>query len=314
MAVMIRRGQPLLLCLAAPLACSPSSSGAGGASDAGPVIPATGPIAEQTFPAAIAQAICGKVTQCGCDWTKSAPCTMDSVCTAFDCLMTYTARYQDAVAQAPSRGEVYDPQGARTCVDAIHAADCRDVDFINLCTITWHGTQGIGQPCGATQVCNTTDAAPTECGPAGTCVVSSPSAPVGPAMGAACSGTCSGNSCVELFGASGGLCRNEQGLTCVGGVCTPLLTTGAACTDKFQCADPLACIGGACAPRLANGTSCTMTVESPCQAGSGCVTTTNTCATLKANGQSCTDPSECVEDDCVAGQCVRLGALPICGP
>lgn len=310
----------LILCFIAfggSAACSPSSSNAvaGDAGDAGggPPIPATGPIPEAIAPAAIAQAICGKVTSCGCDWTKSAPCQMDQHCTAADCLSAYTARYQDANTQSGSRGEVYDPQGARTCVDAINAADCHDVDYINLCTVVWNGTQAFGQPCSPTQACRTTTAAPATCDSTGKCAVKSTEpAHTGPAMGAACSGTCQGNTCDVVSGVPGGACQHASGLACIGATCQPLLALGSSCNGAFQCANPQVCIAGACSSRLYNGSSCVASGgDEPCQIASGCVR--GACMVLAENGQPCTDSAECLTNDCAAGLCEREGAAPICG-
>ncbi len=150
------------LCLGPSLlACGPSSTQPTGSNDAsaaqdGAPVPATGPIPEGVGPLAIAQAICNKVARCGCDWSTAATCVNDQVCSASTCVSGYTTLYEAAGMGAALAGEVYDPQGARQCVDAIAAASCLDVDYTNLCTITWNGTVALGRPCSATQACETT--------------------------------------------------------------------------------------------------------------------------------------------------------------
>jgi hypothetical protein len=308
------------------LACGAQPGGAGGAGGAGGTntggdsgmisqdgaTPATGPIAHDLGPAAVAQAICKKVDQCGCNWTTSAPCVNDSGCSFSTCASNYTALYGNADRQAAGLGEVYDPAGARKCVDSIAAADCLDVNYTNLCTVIWNGTRALGESCGATQACKTSDSAPAECGPAGTCVaVMSPAPPKGPPMGGACSGTCSGTTCFIMAGASGGQCQHADGLACIGGTCQTLRKQGDPC-EALACSDPLTCSGGVCAARLANGRACTSaSFDNPCQIGSGCVA--SVCAILKPNGQACQTFAECLENNCIAGRCVRQSAYPICG-
>jgi hypothetical protein len=298
--------------------CSPSSAGGGTPEDAGTgpgvQIPASGPIAKELGPMAVATTICAKVMQCACDWSMSAPCTQDSVCDEATCTASYTMAYQGADRAATQAGEVYDPQGARACVDAVTAADCHDVDYHNLCTVLWNGTQAIGQPCGLTQACKTSPAARAVCGPDGTCVVDSPGpSTTGQPTGAACDGTCLGALCVITLGGStgsGGRCQHAQGLACVGGTCQPLAPEGHSCAE-LGCADPLTCGAGVCAARLANGSPCSPGIENPCAVGSGCVA--GVCVTLKANGQACASADECVENRCAGGQCVREFAQPLCG-
>lgn len=293
-----------------------SSGGSNGSgADASSPIPPSGPIPESLGPAAVAQAICQKVQQCGCVFAQSAPCTQDGVCQASTCVADFTNRYQSADSAAKSTGRVYDPQGARQCVDAITSADCLDVDYVNLCTVMWNGTQSIGQACSDTLACQTSDAAPAECGADGGCVPIPASSYPGEAIGAACSGTCTGNTCFVLVGgsASGGQCQHDAGQACIGGTCKALLAPGAACTGAYTCADPLSCIGGVCATRLADGSSCTPTGEdNPCVAGSGCVG--SVCKTLKPNGQSCASDYECLENRCSSGGvCIGAYAQPLCG-
>ncbi len=301
------------------VACGPSSTSGGIASDAGPTadvqIPATGPIPEDAAPAAVAKAICDKVAQCACDLSTAAPCMQDSVCDTSTCVASFTMLYQSADTAALSTGRVYDPQGARTCVEAVAAADCRDDDYHNLCTVLWKGTQAIGQPCGPTQACASTSVAPADCAGDGVCAAIPSGPPMGPPMGAACSGECVGSTCSVTIGrgASGGQCQHDDGLACIGGTCQPLLAQGTSCMGAGECADPLACIGGMCAARQPDGSACDVTsiIDQPCVAGSGCVG--GVCATLKANGQTCAGSAECLENNCVTGQCVREFADPICG-
>jgi hypothetical protein len=158
---------------------------------------------------------------------------------------------------------------------------------------------------------------PTTCGDGGTCIPDTPGPPAGPPMGAACSGTCLGTSCVAFLvsGATGGQCQHADGLACISSTCQPLLAQGQHCTTEYQCADPLACNGSTCVARLPNGSPCSPptadTTDNPCQPGSGCVS--GACAALKTNGQSCASSDECLENNCLQGQCARLGAQPICG-
>jgi hypothetical protein len=308
------------LCLAVSLfACGPSSTQPTGGNDAGAAqdaaqVPASGPIPESVGPLAIAQAICNKVAQCGCDWSTAATCLNDQVCSAATCVSGYTNLYQEADMGAAQAGEVYDPQGARQCIDAIAAASCLDVDYTNLCTVTWNGTVAIGQPCSATQACETSDAAPAVCSASGTCVADTTASQsnVGVAMGGACDGNCLGSTCNITAGMPGGQCQHAQGLACVGGTCEPLEKQGDTCTGMFACADPLTCIGGACTIRLSNGSACLPpSGDNPCAVGSGCVSFV--CATLKPNGQPCQDASECLENRCFAGQCIPEFASPLCG-
>ncbi|MDP9000011.1 MAG: hypothetical protein M3O46_07860, partial [Myxococcota bacterium] len=195
------------------------------------------------------------------------------------------------------------------------AADCLDVDYVNMCTVLWNGTQPLGGSCSATQACQTSKAAPANCGTAGVCVAKATgSQTMGVAMGARCSGTCSasGSKCVTNFGASGGTCRVSDGLACIAGTCQTLRKQGDACSGEFDCADPLTCLSNACAPRLGPGSPCSLSSGyNTCDVGYGCVA--SVCTSLKPNGQQCTLSDECLENRCVAGQCVREFALPICG-
>jgi hypothetical protein len=303
------------------LGCGPSSPATGAApgDDAGaaadaPQIPASGPIPRALGPSAVAQAICAKVAQCGCDWATSAPCQNDGACSASTCVDTFTTAYQSADMGATQAGRVYDPQGARKCTDAVAAAACVDVDYVNLCTVLWNGTQTIGQPCGATQACQTSDAVPAMCGAGGACVAGAigSTPPTGVPLGGACNGTCSGTACSLTFGGSGGQCQHAAGLACVAGTCQPLRNQGDACTGEFACSDPLTCRGGVCATPLANGSACIPpSGDNPCSVGSGCVA--GACATLKPNGQPCQVPAECLENRCYKAQCIAEFAQPLCG-
>jgi hypothetical protein len=153
------------------------------------------------------------------------------------------------------------------------------------------------------------------CGSAGTCVPDTPGPPpAGPPMGAPCNGTCLDTTCVAFIGngASGGQCQHTSGLACISDTCRPLLSQGQTCSTQFQCADPLVCNGIMCAPRLPDGSPCSPpSADNTCLVGSGCVS--GVCTVLKASGQSCTDPSECLGNRCVAGLCVPMFGYPICG-
>ncbi|MDP9149666.1 MAG: hypothetical protein M3O36_06970 [Myxococcota bacterium] len=238
----------------------------------------------------------------------------DKVCSSSTCVADFTRKYEAGLATAPATGRVYDPLGARRCTDAVAVASCLDDDYQNLCTRLWNGTQPLGSPCGATQTCQTSDAAPAECSASGVCIAKAAAAPaMGPPLGAACSGTCSGSKCVIVFGGSGGQCQHGEGLACIGGMCQGLRKQGDACSGSFACTDPLACINGVCAARLAMGTACVPTSDdNPCDVGLGCVS--GACTTLKSNGQPCQTAVECLENRCSAGQCIRQFAFPICGP
>jgi hypothetical protein len=297
----------------AALFCGCPGSHGADSSGTGQSIPKMGSISEQFVPSAVAQAICNKVTQCGCEWSRSAPCQNDGFCSLSECLTEYAAGYRAADAEALRQGAVYDPQGARRCIDAIAAADCGDVDYVNLCTVIWNGTRKIGESCNGTQRCKSTSDAPAECDATGTCAApSAPSEDAGPLQGGACSGTCRGFACVVLAGAPGGQCQYNRGLTCLSGTCQPLPTQGQACTDKFQCTDPFACNMRVCSARLTDGSPCELAAnDNPCQKGSGCVA--GVCTGLKANAEACTASEECLETNCVAGKCASTNAEPICG-
>jgi hypothetical protein len=303
----------MVLAASALCGCGPSStthaSGDGGSAT---TVPDAGPIPESLGPAAIAQAICNKVQRCGCNWATSASCVSDDVCDPGTCVSQYTSMYQQADMAATGMGEVYVPE--RSCVDAIAAADCNDVDYVNLCATAWNGTQSEGEPCNATQACETTDAAsPLTCSAAGICAPDTAGG-AAPTMGQACSGTCLGDSCDIFTNASGGQCQHMDGLACIDSVCQPLLTSGEACSSQFQCSDPLECIGAVCATPVANGATCVTPNDdddNPCASGSGCVS--GVCAVLKADGQACSVAAQCLENNCIGGECVRIGAVPICG-
>lgn len=47
--------------------------------------------------------------------------------------------YPLADTAALATGRVFDPQGARDCIAAVAAADCLDVDYVNLCAVVWKG-------------------------------------------------------------------------------------------------------------------------------------------------------------------------------
>lgn len=302
-----------------PASHATSGGDSGNGSSSSVSIPATGPIPENLGPAAVAQAICQKVQQCGCAvFAQSEPCVQDSVCSAATCVSDFTTLYQNADTAAQATGRVYDPQGARQCVDAVANAGCLDVDYTNLCTVMWNGTQAIGQSCSATLACETSDAAPAECSADAGCVPISNAPPAGPPQGAPCSGTCVGTTCVVVItsGSSGGQCQHDNGLSCLSGTCQPALSQGASCSTGygFPCADPLACVGGICSARIANGGACSGggTVDDPCVAGSGCLG--SACATLKADGQMCGSDYECSSLRCSSsGICLGKYASPICG-
>lgn len=151
-------------------------------------------------------------------------------------------------------------------------------------------------------------------------------------------GTCSAFDTVFRLGAGepcdpegGALC--EVGLSCVlegfsaGGldfVCTAPSSSGGGCKPGFPdpcpsgeyCDTPMLDMGvldGSCEPLPGDGEPCRLLREDEDDDAVRCapslVCVSNTCRTVKANGQGCGDDEECYSDNCASGTCA---APPLC--
>jgi hypothetical protein len=98
----------------------------------------------------------------------------------------------------------------------------------------------------------------------------------------------------------GGACNLADNLVCLGGTCQPAPGPGQPCTPAYDCAPGSGCLLSdpplMCVARVGEGQSCANT---GCTKGLYCGTGL-LCAPLKAAGEACTAPEQCVTGQCTS--------------
>jgi hypothetical protein len=183
----------------------------------------SGPISQDDFPEAFADARCTSVKDC---------CESEGL--TYDLSSCRDRSVSMATMDAPWDGVEWDPYAARACVDEFSRAgsECVAVNILtSACNRLVRGTVPEGEPCEGSVECATSDGLMAEClvnslsGGIGTCALLAL-----PRLGESCSFDC------EL----GAYCDYAQSRTCV-----QTKPAGDACSAQNECASG-SCVGGVC--------------------------------------------------------------------
>lgn len=274
-------------------AASVSNGGSGGASTLSQT---------QAFEAAAATATCKVLFSCSCNLVATALCTAGQCpTTQADCANALQGHF------SPPNNAVFQADQATACLNALGGNTC---DIPPACAQVYQVTSKPGSSCLTNDDC--TPASPNQTAycsfKSTTCVEYSHAA-----QGQACVTSCAGGSsavCNSESASGGAACWFEDGLRCLAGVCAPLGTAGAACTDTDTlqgCDASDICSAGMCqlSGTAVGGTCSASTTQC---AGHAYCAASGTCQAVEVGGAACVLATDCASGVCHAGQCT--GSAP----
>ncbi len=275
-----------------------ASAGAAGASGgsvgaSGGAAGAGGVLNEANAPALFAEALCDNIQ----------PCCQDAglVYDAEACKVTSARELKSSLDQPDT---VFDPEGARRCLDAMLQAltTCSDVER-SECSGMIKGTLPAGAPCTSPLSCAAPEVGDAYCQEV--CI----QVPRGKS-GDGCNSTCTDFpgylSCFGAGSSGPASCYTNDGLYCAAsGKCEALIKAGEPCR-------PGGCVAGnycaqVCKPTVGVGSACSS--YDACGETAYCDFAISRCVAKKPAGAACDDLNQCLD-----GYCNDFGKCPARGP